>query len=143
MQQDVNNNGIAVLDGSNPQNPFVKALNYEIPKDKIETISGNVRYPMLVGRMLGECSSSFFPMQSTKSLRTRTLVCPTSPIQRQVSWCSLKSPQQEKHMKCGSLLWTQPVRQCVLLPMSTTSGEERRESGNRFRHQQNHYAMPR
>lgn len=46
MQQDVNNNGIAVLDGSNPQNPFVKALNYEIPKDKIETISGNGNRPL-------------------------------------------------------------------------------------------------
>lgn len=46
MQENINNNGIAVLDGSNPQNPFVRALNYEIPKDKIETISGNGNRPL-------------------------------------------------------------------------------------------------
>ena len=46
MQQEINNNGIAVLENGNPQNPFVRALNYVIPADKIETITGNGNRPL-------------------------------------------------------------------------------------------------
>lgn len=47
MEQNINNNGITVLENGNPQeNPFVRALNYEIPKDKIETINGNGNRPL-------------------------------------------------------------------------------------------------